>query len=609
MIRSALPILLIFVLTMGTATSSAQSPSKPRLGPPAHARLSDSKRSAKIGRALTVLHEEYAAHVRTKSGQPFRPGNRWLEVHGGTVVIDAAAHDAAALRTALEALGLRGGATFGRVVSGRLPITALDELTRIDGLRFARPSYAATQVGLTTSQGDDAMFADFGRAVFGVDGSGVTVGTLSDSYDCLGGAAADVASGDLPPGVVVLMEDPACGSVKDEGRGMMQLIADVAPGAGQAFHTANGGQAAFAVGILALASAAGADVIVDDVIYPTEPMFQDGIIAQAVDLVVESGVPYFSSAGNNGRDAYEDVYRPAFEPITGLPAHDFDPGAGTDVYQRFTLPEDTAIRLSFQWDSPYFSASLGSGSPNDVDVLVFDDPPTTLLAFAADGNVGADPVEVLEFFNPPASGITRFNLALGHFSGPSPGYVKYVLFELGGSIDEHLTASGTLFGHANAAGAEAVGAAPYFMTPRFGVSPAFLETFSSAGPMPIFFDASDAPILDVRDKPEIVAPDGTNTTFFGDGDLESDGFPNFFGTSAAAPHAAAVAALLLELHPGLSPGGVYSALESTADDMGPAGFDSDSGFGLVQADVALGAVVFADGFESGNASAWSSAVP
>ncbi|MGN6733433.1 MAG: Calx-beta domain-containing protein, partial [Candidatus Binatia bacterium] len=72
-------------------------------------------------------------------------------------------------------------------------------------------------------------------------------------------------------------------------------------------------------------------------------------------------------------------------------------------------------------------------------------------------------------------------------------------------------------------------------------------------------------------------------------DTNGNGFPNFFGTSAAAPHAAGVAALLLQAKPGSTPLQIYAALENTAIDMGAPGFDYDSGFGLVQADTALAA--------------------
>eukprot|EP00898_Chlorokybus_atmophyticus_P000969 jgi/Chlat1/1873/Chrsp141S02182 len=152
------------------------------------------------------------------------------------------------------------------------------------------------------SQGDKAMRADALKAMVpGLTGAGVKVGVLSDSYNALGGAAKDVASGDLPAGVVVL-KDITKGT--DEGRAMLQLVHDVAPGSPLYFYTAHNGLADFANGIKALAQN-GCKVIVDDVSYFAEPYFEDGILAQAVDQVKAAGSAYFSSAQNQAREAWE----------------------------------------------------------------------------------------------------------------------------------------------------------------------------------------------------------------------------------------------------------------------------------------------------------------
>jgi hypothetical protein len=492
---------------------------------------------------------------------------------------------------------------FGRIVSGQLPISAIKRMASLASLQFARPAYATTNVGLVTGQGGQAIRADVARTTLGVDGTGVTVGVLSDSFDCLGGAAADVASEDLSP-VTVIQELPGCGGATDEGRAMLQLVHDVAPGASLAFATAFTGQAGFASNILAL-QAAGAGVIVDDVIFFAEPMFQDGIIAQAVDTVNERGVPYFSSAGNSARRSYESSFHAgpfftagAFPSAPGAPrffggtAHDFDAGPDEDVFQRITVPAGTGFTISLQWDSPFASVCpVCPGSPNDLDIYVFNDPPTTVLAGSTDPNTGRDAVEIFSIFNPPSAVVTTFNIMITKFDGPNPQLIKYVRFGGGNvTVNEFDTQSSTLFGHANAVGAAAVGAASYRNTPEFGVLPPLLELFSSAGSTPILFDTAGnrLAIPQIRLKPEIVAPDGTNTTFFIPGvDVEPDGFPNFFGTSAAAPHAAAVAALMLQAVPTTAPERVYEILETTAIDMGPPGFDFDSGFGLIQADQAL----------------------
>lgn len=555
---------------------------------------------AKLSHSLVALHEQHAAHLTERRSAPFKPAERLVTLADDRVVVDAiSSGDVEVLKSDLEALGMQQAVAFGRVVSGQLPISQIPTAAELASLRFAQPAAATTRAGTVTSQGDAAMKADAARTNFGVDGAGVKVGVLSDSFNCLGGAATNIANGDLSP-VTVVQEIFDCSGATDEGRAMLQIVHDVAPGSTLAFASAFNGQAAFANNIIALKDN-GAKVIVDDVVYFAEPMFQDGIIAQAVDNVVAAAVSYFSAAGNEARQSYESAFRPgasladgAIPSAAGAPhfwggtAHNFNSSGGNDSFQSMTIPAHRSVTFSLQWNSPFFSVSGSPGSPNDLDIYLLNSSATQVLTGSAMDNGGGDPVEIFSYTNNSASPV-NVNLMIVKFSGTNPGLMKYVWF---GSltVNEFGTQSSTIFGHANAAGAEAVGAAWYSKTPAFGVSPPVLESFSSAGSTPILFDIDGNAALDPRaQKPEIVAPDGGDTTFFG-ADTDGNGKPNFFGTSAAAPHAAAVAALLLNADPTLTPGDVYGLLEDTAIDMGAAGFDNDTGFGLVQADAALGGI-------------------
>ncbi len=557
---------------------------------------------AKLSQSLHWLYQEYnsfLSNFRANTPRQFKPSTGLLNVFNGYVLIEAvAAADPEALETDLERLRMQNIVRFRSHISGRLPVESLMQLARLDTLKFVRPAYFTTNVGLTGSRGDKAVRADLARSLFNVDGRGIKVGTLSDSFNCLNQAADDVANGDLPPAVQVL-DDSACPTASDEGRAMMQLIADLAPGADQAFHSAFGGQAAFAQGILDLANA-GCRIMVDDILYLAEPMFQDGIIAQTVNAVVDRGIAYFSAAGNSDRNSYESAFTPSGIPVTigGMSfgeAHDFDPSAEIDILQSITIPGNASLMISFQWDSPYFSVTGESGADNDLDFFMLNEAGTTVLAGSASPNSGGDPVEIFIFTNSRIQS-GNFNLLITKFSGPDPAIMKYVIFNSPITFNEYDTAASTLYGHANAAGAQAVAAVFYGDTPVFGSTPPEVESFSSPGGVPIVFDANGIrmPTPEIRQKPEIAAPDGTNTTFFGTSDVEPDGFPNFFGTSAAAPHAAAVAALMLQKDPSLMPNELYAALENSALDMDDpytpgfdAGFDFATGWGLIQADRAL----------------------
>jgi subtilisin family serine protease len=465
---------------------------------------------------------------------------------------------------------------------------------------------STSNVGLTTSQGVAAMNADIARELYGVDGSGVLIGVISDSFNNLGGAESDVASGDLPSGIKVLQDFPGGGI--DEGRALMQLIHDVAPGANFAFHTPSVSPilnpSEYANAILALADA-GANIIVSDIGDAFSPWFQDGIVAQAVDSVVSrpgaSAVSYFAAAGNSGRRSYESPFNPSgvIEPLKGGEFHDFDPRLGVDTFQSITIPSGAIARLFFQWDSSFASVN-GNGATNDLDIFLYDSTGTNVLASSTLSNIGNDPVEFLSFFNTEPT--SEFNLAFSKNTGSDPGLMKYVVGGGGRNfrINEFDTASGSIYGIQNAEGAMAVGAASYLETPAFGTDPARLRFFSSAGGTPILFDTAGNRLAtpEIRRKPGIVAPDGGNTTFFGvDIPQDPDDYPNFPGTSASVAHAAGVAALMLQANPSLSPAEIYKIMEDTAFDMDDpstpefdVGFDFATGYGLIQADRALSRV-------------------
>src|SRR5262245_60843898 len=527
---------------------------------------------------LIRLEQDYDARLQggattsavASDGTPFL-------LAGDRVVVDVAtAGNTSALAGTLQGLGMRVTGTSAYVVEGDVPIASLSSLAGLDAVRFVAPSYApACSVGTVTTQGDVSMHSDAVRTLLGYTGAGTTVGVLSDSFNHLGGYAADILSGDLPAGVNVVA-DSNDSTDEDEGRAMLQIVHDVAPGAGLAFATANGGQLTFANNIRALANA-GADVIVDDVSYFAAPFFQDGLIAQAVDQVVGQGVAYFSSAANDADKSYQSAYRPggsfadgAFASVAGAPhffggvAQDFDPSGAVQNSQSITLANNAFLRIELQWAQPFFSVSGGAGSNGDYDIYLINSADQVVSGSATD-NVGGDPNEFFFFRNQTGTAQT-YQLMIVKFAGADASQIKYVNFLNGAggvTINTFDTHSSTIVGHSNALGAESVGAAFFQKTPAFGVDPAVIESFSSIGTTPILFNTSGN-LLGTPDprsnKPGIVAPDGVSTT--------AAGFSSFFGTSAAATHAAAVAALLLQVQPTLTPAQIYNTMESTALDMG-----------------------------------------
>ncbi len=237
--------------------------------------------------------------------------------------------DAAAVSSEIEKSGGKVVATsaYGRGVIGAfIPLANAAAIASLAGVQALHLTYKPIQnVGAVTAQSVGAL--DVNKVLAqGINGKHVTVGIISDTYNESGGkdtAATDVASGDLPnttkikggEGLKALIQDDFNGGT-DEGRGMAQIIHDMAPGADLCFATGDFGQEGFAANIYALASDQGpckADIILDDQFYFAEPFFSDGLIAAAVDRVGTtprsdgSRVTYLSAAGNE-QDAGYDAF-------------------------------------------------------------------------------------------------------------------------------------------------------------------------------------------------------------------------------------------------------------------------------------------------------------
>jgi hypothetical protein len=599
------------------------------------------------------------------------------------VLVDAVTRgDVQRLKSALVALGLEHPSVFANDVGGWLPVRRIADTAALSELTHIRAAMPRTRAGsgIVATQGDFAQRSSVVRAAYpSLTGSGVTVGVLSDSFDCYevyaqpgsgvpvsgytgyafngftATAEDDEAGGALPPSVNVLAEPytstptvkgdctnygaPDQAPFSDEGRAMLQTVHAVAPGANLAFYTGDDSEADFANGIVALAGA-GAKVIADDLGYFDEPFYEDGIVAQAIDTVEGNGVAYFSAAGNNSNSSWESTAasfptQAASGQNAGEFLLNFDISGTTTAT---SLPITIAplfpgefLGIIVEWDQPYvtgYPGSLGASSHIDLcvtgatgDYLIVDNDGNAVTCTGANSS-GVDPVQILIIGNPAnASSNTPqqvLNLMVGLADGTSPPGRLIVSVQTDGQtnpppISTYATHSESLQGHPGAAGAAAVGAAFYFQTPQCGVSPAVLEPYSSLGGAPVLFDASGrlaTPI--VRQKPDFVGPDGANNTFLGFQLASTDingisigsngllptsiaacqnaaAYPNFFGTSAATPHAAGIAALMLQANPSATPAQIYQALRLSALPMTGSGPTPNffSGYGFIQADLAF----------------------
>lgn len=486
-----------------------------------------------------------------------------------------------------------------------------------DDLNLRPPQGALKPNGATgqvVSEGDATHRAREARDVFSATGSNLKIGVLSDGVDSLSSLQAQ---GELPYDVTVITDsngNDQSGS-GSEGTAMMEIIYDLAPGAKLYFATANNSPASFAENIRTLRRL-GCDIIVDDVAYYNESPFQDDIISLAVNYVTTDGGLYFSSSGNEwNSDQYfsgvwegdfsdggstADFLRPGTNPTPVIGEagrlHDFNAGPGVQIqnpigkpFSNFTTP------ATLFWADP-----LGQ-SANDYDLFLVDASGAVVASSTNIQNGSQDPYEA---FYIPATPLTTGAQRIVIVKKPSAAArflhisLNRDVFATGSSGLSAFSTTGQIKGHTAAADAYSVAASPAYTKYCSFCSPGpypnsfnpsnLTEIFTSDGPRRIFYYPDGTPITPgnftatggaLRLKPDITAADGVSTA--------TPGFNPFFGTSAAAPHAAAIAALLKSGNLYLSNEDMRTVLKTTGIDVDAPGIDRDSGAGIIMAYDAL----------------------
>lgn len=491
----------------------------------------------------------------------------------GTVLVDIKATVTPALLAEIKKLGGRVVSSFAEydAIRANVPLKSMETLAEKGDVQFIRPADKAILNKVNTSEGDIAHAAGSARTTYNLKGTGVKVGVLSDSVDYLSQVQA---TGDLP--AVTVLEDAPGNS--GEGTAMLELVHDLAPETQLYFATAWSSPAGFATNIEALANA-GCEVIVDDVSYLSESPFQDDIISQAVNTVTSQGVLYFSSAGNSGNfndgtsGVWEGDYKGIASPVGGYSSvHDFSGGDWANL-----ITYDGSDCYTLFWSDPL------AGSANDYDLLLLDPTLNSIVAISDDFQNGTqDPYEGFCI----TGDATNYNLIVAKYAGED----RFLHLSTNRGELEWGTA-GQISGHAAAEdgfGVAAVSAANRVI-PFNGTET--VETFSSDGPRRVFFHANGTAITPgnlsstggtVRNKPDIAAADGVKTA--------TPGFNPFYGTSAAAPHAAAISALMLSAKPDLTISNARQIFSDTALDIESVNWDRDSGNGIIMADAVLNAL-------------------
>jgi hypothetical protein len=232
-------------------------------------------------------------------------------------------------------------------------------------------------------------------------------------------------------------------------------------------------------------------------------------------------------------------------------------GRGPQPYNLIQLPLGGEVLIFLTWDDPF------GASANDYNLFLVQESTNRAVASSTDAQTGRqDPFEAIDYVNTAGTGLFRIVVqnvrnqaqpkALNLYSFQPQCAADGPRLLLAGHHERHNynTAGFSVAAQSDSGGSPvsviSVGAICSASATAAGVFSGSIapdESCLDSSHSTIEFFSSRGPTLDGRLKPDVSAIDGVTIT--GSGGFGSP----FFGTSAATPHVAGIAALLLQAAP------------------------------------------------------------